>query len=135
MKILGRILGIFTLVLTMSFFCYSKNFVVYAKEYNNKGEQMNKNVTQVRASHLLVKTKEEVEKIRTEILAGKDFAEVAKEVSLCPSGAEGGDLGYFGRGQMVPEFEKAAFSLPVGEVSEPIKTQFGWHLLVVTGEK
>lgn len=52
-----------------------------------------------------------------------------------PFGANGGDLGYFRRGQMVPEFDQAAFSLPVGEISEPIKTQFGWHLLVVTGQK
>ena len=128
-------LWIFTLVLIMSFFCYSKNFDVYAKETVNKEVKMNKEFTQVRASHLLVKTEEEVKKLREEILAGKDFAEVAKEVSMCPSGAKGGDLGYFGRGQMVPEFDKAAFSLPVGEISEPIKTQFGWHLLVVTGQR
>jgi len=128
-------LWIFTLVLIMSIFCYSKNFEVYAKETVNKEVKMNKEFTQVRASHLLVKTEEEVKKLREEILAGKDFAEVAKEVSMCPSGAKGGDLGYFGRGQMVPEFDKAAFSLPVGEISEPIKTQFGWHLLVVTGQR
>ena len=128
-------LCIFTLVLIMSFFCYSKNFEVYAKEAVNKEVKMNKEFTQVRASHLLVKTEEEVKKLREEILAGKEFAEVAKEVSMCPSGAKGGDLGYFGKGQMVPEFDKAAFSLPVGEISEPIKTQFGWHLLVVTGQR
>lgn len=87
---------------------------------------------EVRASHLLVKTKEEVEKVREEIVAGKDFAKAASEVSLCPSGARGGDLGFFGKGMMVPEFEQAAFSLPVGEISQPIETQFGWHLLVVT---
>ena len=128
--------GIIIPVLIMSFFCYSKNFEVYAKVSPNKGEQMNKEITQVRASHLLVKTKEEAEKIRAEILAGKkSFAEEAKEVSLCPSGAQGGDLGYFARGQMVPEFEKAAFSLHVGEVSEPVKTQFGWHLIVVTAQR
>ena len=128
-------LWIFTLVLIMSIFCYSKNFEVYAKETVKKEVKMNKEFTQVRASHLLVKTEEEVKKLREEILAGKEFAEVAKEVSMCPSGAKGGDLGYFGRGQMVPEFDKAAFSLPVGEISEPIKTQFGWHLLVVTGQR
>lgn len=128
-------LGIFALVLIMSFFCYSKNLEVYAKETGNKEGKMNKEFTQVRASHLLVKTEEEVKKLREEILAGKDFAEVVKEVSLCPSGAKGGDLGFFGRGQMVPEFDAAAFSLPVGQVSEPIKTQFGWHLLVVTGQR
>ena len=128
-------LWIFTLILIISIFCYSNNFKVYAKESGNKEVQMNKEFTQVRASHLLVKTKEEADKIREEILAGKDFAEAAREVSLCPSGKQGGDLGYFGRGQMVPEFDTAAFSLPVGVVSEPIKTQFGWHLLVVTGQK
>ena len=96
---------------------------------------MNKEVTQVRASHLLVQTEEEVKKIREEIVNGKDFAEAAREVSLCPSGKQGGDLGFFGRGRMVPEFEQAAFTLPVGEVSQPIQTQFGWHLLIVTDER
>lgn len=125
------------LVLVISFFWYSKDFTVNAKELYSckKEDQMNKEFTQVRASHLLVKTREEAEKLREEILAGKSFAEAAKEVSLCPSGKQGGDLGFFGKGQMVPEFEKAAFSLPVGEVSEPIQTQFGWHLLVVTGQR
>jgi len=64
-----------------------------------------------------------------------NLAEAAAEVSLCPSGAQGGDLGYFEKGQMAPEFEKAAFSLPLGEISEPVKTQFGWHLIVVTDKK
>lgn len=88
----------------------------------------------VKVSHLLVETREEAEKIREEILAGKDFAEAAM-VSKCPSGRSGGDLGYIKKGQMVTEFEQAAFSLPIGEVSEPVKTQFGWHLLVVTDKK
>jgi len=87
---------------------------------------------QVRASHLLVTTKEETIRIKEEILAGRDFADIAAEVSLCPSGAKGGDLGYFSRGQMVAEFDNAAFTLPVGEVSQPIQTQFGWHLIIVT---
>lgn len=90
---------------------------------------------EVRASHLLVSTKEEAETLRQEIINGRDFAEVAKEVSKCPSGARGGDLGFFGRGRMVPEFDQAAFNLPVGELSEPIQTQYGWHLLVVTEQK
>lgn len=88
----------------------------------------------VKASHLLVDTKEEAEKIRQEILDGKDFSEAAK-VSKCPSGRTGGDLGFFGRNQMVPEFEKVAFELPVGEVSIPVQTQFGWHLIMVTDKK
>lgn len=92
-------------------------------------------ITQVKASHLLVETKEEAEKLREEIIAGKPFAEAAKEVSKCPSGQAGGDLGFFGRGRMVPEFDKAAFELAVNEISEPIETQFGWHLLVVTDQK
>lgn len=91
--------------------------------------------TSVRASHLLVKTEEEAKKLREEILAGTPFADVAAKVSMCPSGVNGGDLGFFGKGQMVREFEEVAFSLPVNEVSQPIKTQFGWHLLVVTDQK
>jgi peptidyl-prolyl cis-trans isomerase C len=91
--------------------------------------------TYVRASHLLVKTEEEAAKLREEILAGKDFAEVAAQVSLCPSGRDGGDLGFFGKGQMVREFEDACFSMEVGEISNPIKTQFGYHLIKLTDKK
>lgn len=91
--------------------------------------------TQVRASHILVHSEEDAQKLREEILAGKDFAEAAQEYSKCPSGAQGGDLGYFSRGMMVPEFDKAAFELEVGELSEPVQTQFGWHLLIVTDKK
>lgn len=89
--------------------------------------------TEVRASHLLVQTEEEAKKLREEILNGKKFEDVAAEVSMCPSGANGGDLGFFGKGVMVKEFEDAAFSMNV--VSEPIQTQFGWHLLYLTDKK
>lgn len=92
-------------------------------------------VMEVRASHLLVGSKEEAEQLKKEIEAGKSFADAAKENSRCPSATNGGDLGYFGKGAMVPEFEVAAFSLPVGQISDPIKTQFGWHLLVVTATR
>ncbi len=92
-------------------------------------------MTQVKASHLLVKTEDEAKKLREEILAGKPFEDAAAEVSLCPSGANGGDLGYFGKGQMVKEFEDAAFSMEIGEISNPIKTQFGWHLIKLTDKK
>ncbi len=92
-------------------------------------------MTTVRASHLLVETEEEAKKLKQEIEQGKSFAEAAKEVSLCPSGQEGGDLGYFGKGMMVKEFEDAAFSMNVGEISDPIKTQFGWHLIQLTDKK
>lgn len=91
--------------------------------------------TYVKASHLLVKTEEEAIKLREEILAGKDFGAVAAEVSLCPSGANGGDLGFFSRGQMVKEFDEASFSMEIGDISEPIKTSFGYHLIYLTDKK
>ena len=91
--------------------------------------------TEVRASHLLVRTEEEAKKLREEILNGASLAEIASKESMDPSGRNGGDLGFFTKGQMVKEFEDAAFSLPLNEVSQPIKTQFGWHLLVVTAQR
>ena len=90
---------------------------------------------EVRASHLLVDTKEQADECRTEILGGKTFAEVARKVSKCPSGSSGGDLGYFTRGRMVAPFDAAAFTLPTGELSEPVDTQFGWHLITVTDQR
>ena len=89
---------------------------------------------EIRASHILVKTKEEADNLLNEIKSGKDFAQIAQEVSLCPSGHDGGDLGFFGRGMMVKPFEDAAFALnEMGDVSEPVETQFGWHLIKLTG--
>ncbi|MBW2973696.1 peptidyl-prolyl cis-trans isomerase [Candidatus Woesearchaeota archaeon] len=85
----------------------------------------------VHAKHILVKTEEEANAILYDLKNGKDFDELAKEKSLCPSGKKGGDLGWFGRNQMVKEFETAAFSLKPGELSKPIKTQFGWHIIKV----
>ncbi|MBY0404490.1 MAG: peptidyl-prolyl cis-trans isomerase [Cyanobacteria bacterium] len=90
---------------------------------------------EVKASHLLVPSEEEALKCRQEILDGASFAEVAQRVSSCPSGKKGGDLGYFTQGRMVAQFDKVAFELPVGEVSEPVQTQFGWHLILVTDKK
>jgi peptidyl-prolyl cis-trans isomerase C len=88
--------------------------------------------TEVRASHILVKTEQEAKDLYNEISGGKSFAEIAQAKSLCPSGQNGGDLGFFGKGMMVKPFEDAAFSLEVGELSQPIETQFGWHLIQVT---
>lgn len=89
---------------------------------------------EVRASHILVRTEDEAKRLLEEIKNGKSFADAAKEVSLCPSGRDGGDLGFFKRGVMVKPFEDAAFSLKeIGEVSEPVQTQFGWHLIQLTG--
>ena len=90
---------------------------------------------QVKASHILVKTEEEAKKLYDEIKNGASFAKIAEEKSLCPSGQNGGDLGFFGKGMMVKPFEDAAFSLEVGELSQPVQTQFGWHLIEVTDKK
>lgn len=84
------------------------------------------------ARHILVQSEEQCLELKTKIEAGEDFAALAREHSLCPSGGQGGDLGSFGRGQMVPEFDKVVFSAPVKEVQGPVKTQFGYHLLEVT---
>lgn len=92
--------------------------------------------TQVKASHILVKTEAEAKKIREEIESKIiSFEDAAKKYSTCPSGKGGGDLGYFGKGQMAKPFEDAAFALPKGEVSQPVKTQFGYHLIKVTDKK
>lgn len=91
--------------------------------------------TEVRASHILVKTEQEAKELFDEIKNGKSFAQVAEEKSLCPSGQNGGDLGFFGKGMMVKPFEDAAFDLEVGELSQPVETQFGWHLIQVTDKK
>ncbi len=90
---------------------------------------------QIRASHILVKTEKEAKDIHAQLKKGGDFAKLAKEKSTGPSKANGGDLNFFGTGQMVPAFEKAAFALKKGEISEPVKTQFGWHVIKKTDER
>jgi len=85
----------------------------------------------VDASHILVKTEQEGNVVYYDVTHGKSFEDVAKEKSLCPSKKKGGNLGWFGRNQMVKEFETAAFSLKKGEMSKPVKTQFGWHIIKV----
>lgn len=87
---------------------------------------------QIHARHILVKTKEEAAVARKRVVEGGEaFETVAKEVSTGPSAPKGGDLGFFGTGRMVPAFEKAAFALKEGDVSEPVETQFGWHVIKV----
>lgn len=90
---------------------------------------------QVRAKHILVKTEDEANVVLYDVDHGKEFETAAKEKSLCPSGKKGGDLGWFRRGMMVKEFEDTAFSLEKGEISKPIKTQFGWHIIKLEDKK
>ena len=104
---------------------FYKNTVIAAEEEGSVYKT-------VRASHILVDSENTAWAIKTRITEGEDFAMLAQKYSKCPSREKGGDLGYFNRGQMVPEFENAAFSTPVGEVSDPVKTRFGWHLIKVT---
>jgi peptidyl-prolyl cis-trans isomerase C len=92
--------------------------------------------SQLRASHILVKTAEEADSILKELQNGADFGKLAKKYSLDKtSAAKGGDLGFFGRGKMVPEFERAALSLKVGEISKPVRTRFGYHIIKLTDVK
>jgi len=83
----------------------------------------------VQCAHILVKTEQEAKDLLARINKGESFAKIAQEKSLCPSGKRGGDLGTFGRGQMVRPFELAAFAMNKSQVSAPVKTEFGWHLI------
>jgi parvulin-like peptidyl-prolyl isomerase len=83
----------------------------------------------VRCAHILVKTEEAAKAILARLNAGESFSKLAMELSQCPSGKKGGDLGTFGRGQMVRPFELAAFALQKGQISGIIKTQFGYHII------
>ena len=90
-------------------------------------------MAKVKASHILVNKRSIADKLLDEIHNGSNFSDLAKKHSLCPSGKRGGDLGFFTRGKMVPEFERAAFSLAKGEVSDVVKTEFGYHIIKRTG--
>lgn len=84
------------------------------------------------ARHILVSTEAKAQELKTAIENGADFAQLAKENSSCPSSRQGGELGTFGPGEMVREFDEVVFSAPVNQVQGPIKTQFGYHLVEVT---
>lgn len=84
------------------------------------------------ARHILVSSEEQCLLLKTDIEGGADFAELARQHSSCPSGGKGGDLGEFGPGMMVPEFDQVVFSADINTVQGPVKTQFGYHLLEVT---
>lgn len=91
--------------------------------------------SKVSAKHILVNDKEKAQNIKEQIDNGKNFSELAKEASECPSSEKGGDLGFFEKGDMVKPFERKAFSMDVGDVSEPVKTEFGYHLIKKTDEE
>jgi peptidyl-prolyl cis-trans isomerase C len=86
-------------------------------------------MNKVTASHILVEKEHEAQDLLKQLQEGKSFESLAQQFSKCPSGKDGGNLGTFGKGQMVEAFETAAFSLKVGEISKPIRTQFGYHLI------
>lgn len=103
--------------------------------YYNDNKENFKKLASVRARHILVDTEREANEIIEEIKNGLDFEEAAKKYSKCPSKANGGDLGYFTRGKMVKEFENASFELEKGQMSEPVKTSFGYHIIEVLDKK
>jgi len=104
------------------------------EDYYKANEKMFLNQESVTAKHILVDTEEKAAEIKCEIGNGKSFEDAAAEYSSCPSNAQGGNLGAFSRGQMVPEFEDAAFGMEIGAISDPVKTQFGYHLIKVEGK-
>ena len=83
----------------------------------------------IKARHILVEQEFEAKDLMKKIEEGKPFEDLARSFSKCPSGKKGGDLGAFGKGQMVPSFDEAAFALKVDEISGPVRTQFGYHLI------
>jgi peptidyl-prolyl cis-trans isomerase C len=104
------------------------------KVYDEASKQM-ADEQEVHARHILVETEDEAKAIYAELKKGADFAQLAKQKSKDPGAAEGGDLGYFTKEQMVPEFAEVAFKLDKGQFSEPVKTQFGWHIIKVEDKR
>jgi len=104
------------------------------KVYDEAVKQMG-NEQEVHARHILVPTEDEAKAIEVELKKGADFATLAKQKSKDPGAAEGGDLGYFTKDQMVPEFAEVAFKLGNGQISDPVKTQFGWHIIKVEDKR
>ncbi|WP_019241565.1 MULTISPECIES: peptidylprolyl isomerase [Bacillus] len=106
------------------------------KTYFEQNKENFNQAAQVEASHILVEDEATVNEVEKKLAAGEDFAELAKTYSKDTSNAEnGGQLGYFGAGEMLEPFEKAAFAMKVGEISKPVKTDYGYHIIKVTGKK
>jgi peptidyl-prolyl cis-trans isomerase C len=100
------------------------------KVYEDAAKQITSEV-EVRARHILVETEDEAKAVVEELKKGADFAELAKKKSKDPGASDGGDLGFFTKDQMVPEFSAVAFTLEPGKISDPVKSQFGWHVIKV----
>ncbi len=100
-----------------------------ARAFYDEQMKLRKPQPEMRARHILVKTEDEAKAIVKELEGGADFAELAKKKSTGPSNVRGGDLGYFGEGQMVPAFSAAVSAMKKGEISKPVKTRFGWHVI------
>lgn len=99
------------------------------EEFYNKNAEKYDTPAGVHASHILVDSEEKANEIYEELQNGADFAELAVANSSCPSSQQGGDLGVFQKGQMVPEFDAVVFEMEEGEISKPVKTQFGYHVI------
>lgn len=117
--------SIFKFILVICFMCSA--FLTFSAGFSAIAAE----IRAVHARHILVDTEEEIQAIQKRLDNGITFEYLAQKYSKCPSSANGGDLGFFKRGQMVKEFEDAAFSMQPGEISQPVKTQFGWHLIKV----
>jgi peptidyl-prolyl cis-trans isomerase C len=92
-------------------------------------------VNQVRAAHILIPDEKKAKDLKAKIDAGEDFADLAKKWSHCPSKKKGGDLGWFKKGDMVPEFEDACFNGKKGQVVGPVKTEFGYHIIMINDQR
>lgn len=104
------------------------------KEFYDEQKENFKSPETVGASHVLIKEEDEANKVYDEINDGLSFEEAAKKYSTCPSKENGGNLGEFPKGKMVPEFEEAAFNMEIGEISKPVKSQFGYHIIKVNSK-
>lgn len=105
------------------------------KKFYEQNKEKFKSGDQIKASHILVKTEKEAKDIQAQLKGGGNFEELAKKSSVDSSSAKGGDLGWFGKGSMVPAFEKAALALKEGQISDVVKTDFGFHIIKLTGKR
>lgn len=105
------------------------------KKYYEENKAQFKKPESIKASHILLKTEEKANEIKEKLDNGESFEELAREYSTCPSKEQGGDLRFFTKGQMVPEFENVAFNMEEGNISDPVKTQFGYHVIKLTDKQ